>query len=526
MIRINQIKLHIDEDNSLQALKGIVCKKLRIDSVDDIMISRLSIDARRKPEIYKVYTIDVQVNNEEAVLRKSRCKQAMIYKPVSYKWPQGQVGEYRPVIIGMGPAGLFCAYMLAEAGCKPIICDRGRDITKRTEDVLNFWNKGVLDPVSNVQFGEGGAGTFSDGKLNTLVNDKSGRNAKVLNIFVKHGAPENILYDSKPHIGTDVLRDVIASMRDYMISLGCEFKYERKLTTIDVKSGITEAVFEDGSRIATDSLVLAIGHSARDTFAELYRLGVPMSAKSFAVGLRVIHPQSMIDNAMYGADAHKLGLGSAPYKLTHQCDNGRGVYSFCMCPGGYVVNASSTVGYTAVNGMSYSGRDSGYANSGIIVTVTPDDYPGDDTLAGVKFQEKLEAECYRLGEGNIPVQTYGSYKSGHKDTEPVVCDGLKGRINTADLSHLLPEELRESFKEGMEAFDNIIPGFASDDTVLAGIESRTSSPVRIHRNEDGMSEYGGIYPCGEGAGYAGGIMSAAMDGIYIAEEIWKKHLTV
>lgn len=526
MIRINQIKLNINEDNSLQAIKNVVCKKLRVDHVNDISIVRLSIDARRKPDIYKVYTIDVSVDNEDAILRKSRCKQAAKYLPVTYNWPKGGASKYRPVIIGMGPAGLFCAYMLAEAGAKPIICDRGRDVSRRTADVENYWKGGKLDPVSNVQFGEGGAGTFSDGKLNTLVNDKYGRNGKVLEIFVKHGAPENILYDSKPHIGTDILRDVIASMRDYMIGFGCEFKYEHKLTSIENASGINYAIFEDGSKIATDALVLAIGHSARDTFREIYRLGVPMSAKAFALGLRVIHPQLLIDKAMYGADANKLGLGAAPYKLTHKGCNGRGVYSFCMCPGGYVVNASSTPGYTAVNGMSYSGRDSGYANSGIIVTVSPNDYPGDDALSGVAFQEELEASCYKLSEGRIPIQTYAAFKNKCMDNGTINCDGLKGQTCKSDMSNLLPKEINDAFIEGMEAFDNIIPGFASDDTVLAGIESRTSSPVRIHRNDRGMSEYGSIYPCGEGAGYAGGIMSAAMDGIYIAEEIWKKHLTV
>ena len=524
MIRISQIKISIDVKDVDAAIRKNICRKLHIRSVDSYKLIKESIDARHKPDIYRVYTVGVDLPDEKSVLARSGCKTAEIFEEKPYIWPEGSAGEYRPVIIGMGPAGLFCGYMLAKAGCKPIICDRGRRVEDRRKDVEEFWKSGVLDPDSNVQFGEGGAGTFSDGKLNTLVNDKNGRNMEVLRIFVENGAPEDILYKNKPHIGTDILGDVVASMRDKIISDGGEFLYGYKLVSVENKHGLTDAIFEDGSRITTDALVLAIGHSARDTYKALYDIGIPMSAKSFAVGLRVIHPQRMIDEAMYGDPDLSEKLGAASYKLTHNTDSGRGVYSFCMCPGGYVVNASSEKGRLAVNGMSYSGRAGRYANSGIIVTVTPEDYESDDALAGIEFQRRLEAESYRLGQGKVPIQSYPAYTEGRIDPERIDIDAFKGETNMTDMSHLLPPELRDAFIEGMGAFDRTIPGFASNTAVLAGIESRTSSPVRIHRDDNGRSTFGNIYPCGEGAGYAGGITSAAMDGIYIAEEIWKKNL--
>ena len=525
VIRINGLKIGIEDKDCLGTLDKLVRKKLRTDSIDSVKIVKESIDARHKPEIFRVYTVDVSVHNPEKTLAKSKCRNAVIYKRPEYVWPEGGPSEYRPVIIGMGPAGLFCGYMLAMAGCRPIICDRGKCIEDRRKDVSRFWETGALDTESNVQFGEGGAGTFSDGKLNTLVNDKNGRNGKVLEIFVQNGAPEEILYKSKPHIGTDVLADVVVSMREHIIQKGGEFKYGCKLVSVENSGQLSKAVFEDGSKIITDSLVLAIGHSARDTFRVLHESGVPMSNKAFAVGLRVIHPQKMINEAMYGLNTAAEIIGAAPYKLTYKASSGRGVYSFCNCPGGYVVNASSEEGRTAVNGMSYSKRDGDYANSGIIVTVTPDDYGSDDVLAGMEFQRELEAKAYRLGQGDIPVQSYPAYRDRYVDETDPEYDAFKGRIRFTDMSDLLPGELRDAFIEGMEGFDKVIPGFASNKALLAGIESRTSSPVRIERGNDGRSTYGAVYPCGEGAGYAGGITSAAMDGIYIAEEIWKKHLT-
>lgn len=524
MIRIDQIKTDINIDDIEGYLKKTIEKKLRVKKDFSFEIVRHSLDARQKPKLYDVYSVNVTVDDELNVLRRSGCKQARIIDKKEYVWPKGHVGEYRPVVIGMGPAGLFCGYMLSLAGCRPIICDRGDKVDNRQKDVELFWKEGFLDPESNVQFGEGGAGTFSDGKLNTLVNDRFGRNDLVLKIFVQNGAPKNILYESKPHIGTDILSTVVANMRNRMIELGAEFKYRCRLTDIESYPSHISACFNNGDRIDTDALVLAIGHSARDTFKMLYDKGVPMSVKDFAVGLRVLHPKDMIDVSQYGAENTDKGLGAANYKLAYNSGNGRGVYSFCMCPGGYVVNASSIDGQTAVNGMSYSKRDGIMSNSGIIVSVGTKDYGSDDALAGMRFQSELEKKAFKLGNGRIPVQRYIDYLSGNKTSSGISHDGFKGDIHMTDMSGLLPEGIKRSFIEGMCAFDKTIPGFAGEEAILAGIESRTSSPVRIHRGPDGRSEYGYIYPCGEGAGYAGGITSAAMDGIYIAEEIWKRHL--
>ncbi len=524
MIRIDQIKTGTDTEDIYGYLRKSVAKKLRIKEDFTFEIVKHSLDARKKPELYNVYSVDVKVDDELSVLKRSGCKQARIVSKKEYVWPEGKAGEYRPVIIGMGPAGLFCGYMLSLAGCRPIICDRGDRVDLRQKDVESFWAKGILDPESNVQFGEGGAGTFSDGKLNTLVNDKFGRNELVLKIFVENGAPQEILYESKPHIGTDILSIVVANMRNRMIGLGAEFRYRCRLDDISSSSSHITAFFDNGESLDTDALVLAIGHSARDTFKMLYDKGIPMSVKDFAVGLRVLHPRELIDSAQYGVQNLDKGLGAANYKLAYTSESGRGVYSFCMCPGGYVVNASSIAGQTAVNGMSYSKRDGVMSNSGIIVSVGVKDYGSDDALAGMRFQSELEKKAYSLGKGNIPVQTYLDYINADKTVSGISCDGFKGDIHMTDMSGLLPEGLRKSFIEGMGAFDKTIPGFAGKDAILAGIESRTSSPVRIHRGMDGRSEYGFIYPCGEGAGYAGGITSAAMDGIYIAEEIWKRHL--
>ena len=529
MIRISQIKLDISEKDIYTALAYKAAGKLRIsrDRIKALRIVRHSIDARHKPVVFHVYTVDIETDNEERVLRACRCRQASIFEAGSYMWPDGVPPVKRPVIIGMGPAGLFAGYMLAEAGCYPIICDRGRRVEDRKRDVETFWDTGRLNEESNVQFGEGGAGAFSDGKLNTLVNDRYGRNDKVLRIFADNGADESILYESKPHIGTDKLSIIVASMRKRMQQNGATFLYEHKLTDIEgTDDGGIAARFENGTEISTRALVLAIGHSARDTFDMLYKKGVPMAAKAFAVGLRVLHPQYMIDAASYGEENIGL-LPAASYKLTHRSGSGRGVYSFCMCPGGYVVNASSEAGYMAVNGMSYSDRSGAMANSGIIVSVDPDDYGDTSPLAGITYQRMLEDKAYVMGHDRIPVQYYTDYRdrSSHTHDQTDIIKGFKGGIDMTDMSDLLPDVLRESFIEGMEHFNKVINGFAGDKALLAGIESRTSSPVRIHRDGSGRSAFGALYPCGEGAGYAGGIMSAAMDGIYIAEEIWKNPMT-
>ncbi len=435
------------------------------------------------------------------------------------------------MIIGMGPAGLFCAYYLAQHGYAPVILERGEDVDTRQADVEAFWKTGRLKPDSNVQFGEGGAGTFSDGKLNTLVKDKYGRNTEVLKTFVKHGAEPAILYQAKPHIGTDVLSRVVKSMREEILRLGGEVRFHSQVTEVLTANGQVTGVIVNGrEEIPCEQVVLAPGHSARDTFSMLYEKNFPMTAKPFAVGFRVEHPQSLINVSQYGAE-HVKGLGVAAYKVTAKTGTGRGVYSFCMCPGGYVVNASSEPGRLVVNGMSYSGRDGKNANSAIIVAVTPADYGSEHPLAGIEFQRRLEQRAYELCDGKLPVQRYGDFRekvTGEaREIQNRPEDGLwdnlepqcKGEFAWADLTGILPGECNQAFVEGMDSFDRQIHGFASPAAILTGVESRTSSPVRIERDENLQSEIRGCYPCGEGAGYAGGITSAAMDGIRVAEQI-------
>ena len=526
MIRINQLKIDIDKtSDSINKYIDLEIKRLlKVKNYNSFNIIKKSIDARKKPKLYYVFTIDVDVSDEVKVLNRSKCKQASICSEKKYIWPEGNIGNKRPVVVGMGPAGLFCGYMLAKAGLKPHIYERGKNVDERTDDVLRFWESGELDICSNVQFGEGGAGTFSDGKLNTLVNDKTGRNKEVLKILVEHGAPKEILIDSKPHVGTDILRKVVRNIREEIIALGGIVHFETKLIDIIPNDNNVIAVFDDGSKITTDALVLAIGHSARDTFEMLNDKKLPMEPKAFAVGFRVQHPQEMIDKAMYGTDNANKGLPPSSYKLTyHTDDNTRGVYSFCMCPGGYVVNASSEKGHLAINGMSYSGRDSKVANSAIIISVDTKDYKGNDPLAGVRFQREIEHRAYELGNGKIPYESYHAFKNRLDDDDIKDLNfRFKGECINAPVHNILPEELNVAFVEGMESFGKVIDGYSFDQAVIAGIESRTSSPVRINRDINHESLVKGIYPCGEGAGYAGGIMSAAMDGILIAEEIWKR----
>ena len=432
-------------------------------------------------------------------------------------------------------AGLFCAYALMSEGFHPIVAERGKKVEERTADVQKFWETGVLDTASNVQFGEGGAGTFSDGKLNTLVKDPIGRNRFVLETFVKFGAPEHILYENKPHIGTDILADVIKRMREFMTENGVEFLFETCVTGFSTgKNGNLKSIELNHDRqIDTDCLILAIGHSARDTFSLLQEKGLNMQAKSFAVGFRVEHPQSEVNLTQYG-DLYADKLPAAPYKVTANLPSGRGVYSFCMCPGGYVVNASSEEHRLAVNGMSYSDRGGSNANSAIIVSVTPEDFKADairhgvlkdadgkeDVLSGVRFQERLEEQAWKLGNGKIPQQLFGDYCKNRPSVSYGAFESTtKGDSALCNLRGLLPEELEESFIEGMHHFSRAIPEFDREDAILSGVESRTSSPVRIVRDESFQSNIRGIYPCGEGAGYAGGIMSAAMDGLKVAEAI-------
>ncbi len=529
MIQIQQIKLKPEQNE--KHLKKKIAELLKIKEEDIIKytIVKKSIDARKKPDLFYSYTVNVLTNRDKKILQKNRNKNVAYYEPITYDFPvkSSIVPKKRPVIVGSGPAGLFCAYYLAKAGYCPLILERGKDVENRQKDVEEFWNTGVLNPESNVQFGEGGAGTFSDGKLNTLVKDKDGRNKVVLETFVTFGAPSSILYDTKPHIGTDVLCKILINMRKEIINMGGEFLFQSKVTDIIISDNKVKGVnVNDTKEIYCDHLILAIGHSARDTFEMLFNKSLPMSAKSFAVGFRVEHPQELINLNQYG-EKYASFLPAAPYKLTAKSSNQRGVYSFCMCPGGYVVNASSEKGRLAVNGMSYSGRNSGVANSAVIVAITPADFSSSHPLSGISFQRTLEEKAFRVGNGAIPVQKYSDFHQSISKGISVLSDlsGVKhchkGNIKSADLSKILPQALNKSFIEGMTSFNQIIPGFAGNDCIMSGIESRTSSPVRIHRNEEMQSEIKGIYPCGEGAGYAGGITSAAMDGIRIAEAVAK-----
>ena len=515
MIRVRQIKVPIDDDN----IKTYICKKLKItkDEILKIKINKKSIDARKKDNIHYVYEVDVKLKDELKILKY---KNTDIFKtPVEnyvFKISGTTPLNKRPVIIGSGPAGLFCAYLLAENGYKPIIIERGEKIEDRVKTVSNFWDKGVLNTESNVQFGEGGAGTFSDGKLNTLVKDKSFRMKKVFETFVKMGAPEEILYINKPHIGTDLLRNVIINMRKAIISMGGEFKYNTKMEDIIINNDKVKEIITSNEHILCDTLVLAIGHSSRDTFKMLYDKKLNMEAKPFAVGIRLQHPQKLINENQYG----NIDLPPASYKLTYKAKNGRGVYSFCMCPGGYVVNASSEKGRIAINGMSNHDRNSGIANTAIVVTISPDDF-GTNPLDGIKFQRTLEEKAYEIGKGNIPIQLYKDYKNNIISNNQTINAAFKGKYSFANINEIFPKCINDSIKEAMEDFNKKIKGFNNDKTVLAASESRTSSPLRILRNDNLESNIKGIYPCGEGAGYAGGITSAAMDGIKVAEAIAK-----
>ena len=484
-------------------------------------IRKRSLDARKKPELYYVYSIDVEIKNEERVLKSMKGKvQKVSSRPYSVPEHGTERLSDRPVIIGSGPAGLFCAYLLAREGYRPLIIERGAPVRERRKDVEKFWETGVLDPSSNVQFGEGGAGTFSDGKLNTLVKDPAGRNRFVLETFVKFGAPEDILWEQKPHIGTDILIDVVETMRREIEKMGGEFRFHSQVTDLIPEEKVL--IINDEEKIRAGAAVLAIGHSARDTFYMLCERGFDMEAKAFAVGVRVEHPQRLIDENMYGRD-NRGNLPAASYKLTEKLDNGRGVYTFCMCPGGYVVNASSEPGCLAVNGMSYHGRAGENANSAVIVTVTPQDYGTDHPLSGVEFQRELERRAWEEGSGCVPVQRFEDFCANKKTVElGCIKPNIKGHYRLGNVRNIFPEELSLSIQEGIGAMDHKIRGFADKDVLLSGVESRTSSPVRINRDDSFRSNIPWVYPCGEGAGYAGGITSAAMDGVKVAEALVRK----
>jgi len=527
MIRLSQVKLSLDEDKS--ALNKKLAKTLRVTPQDIIKyrIYKESIDAR-KGQIKKVYTIDVALKNEDKVLAKNKnLKKApdLEYKNVQ---PGQEPLEERPVVVGFGPAGMFAAHLLSEMGYKPIVLERGEDVDKRTQTVNAFWETGKLSEESNVQFGEGGAGSFSDGKLTTRIKDLRCR--KVLEALVEAGAPEEILYKNKPHIGTDKLKPTVKNIRKMIEAKGGEIRFNTRLDDIIIENNqVAGLVLSNGQVLSTRAIVLAIGHSSRDTFEMLKNRKVPMQAKPFAVGVRIEHPQDMIDKVQYSSDVRPEGLGAAEYKLTHQTENGRGVYTFCMCPGGLVVASSSEKNGLVVNGMSEYARDERNANSALLVSVTPEDFPSEDPLSGVAFQRDLERKAFDLAGGNYsaPIQRLDDFLKGIKTCEkslgevhPTYTPGVVG----VDMQEIFPAFIIEAMREGILAMDKKLEGFARGDAVLTAVESRSSSPVRIHRDETSLESIGisGLYPCGEGAGYAGGIMSSAVDGIKVAEQIIMK----
>lgn len=549
MLKINQIKLTpdrcVERTVCLEALKKKCAKLLRIqpEQVLQISIVRRSLDGRKKPDLFYSFSLVVQLEKEleRRILAKKKKDRSLqdvsLYEEKKYRFPtEGrEILFHRPVIIGTGPAGLFCGYYLAKHGYRPILLERGKCIEERTKDVEAFWQTGYLNPESNVQFGEGGAGTFSDGKLNTLVKDAYGRQKEVLKVFVEHGAKEEIQYESKPHIGTDVLSQIVQSMRASIIQMGGEVRFQSKVTNLVLNNGILEGVVVNGEEIIpAQAVVLAIGHSARDTFKNLHKQGVLMSSKPFAVGVRIEHPQEWINDSQYGTDC-RYEMPSANYKVTTKASDGRGVYSFCMCPGGYVVNASSETGRLAVNGMSYSKRDGQNANSAMIVTVTPEDYKAflkregrelslPECLYGVLFQQMLEEKAYAAANGKIPVQRFGDYKQNKPSVSfGKVVPQMKGAYGLANVREVFPEEIGNGLMEGIESCGRKIPGFSHEDVLVSAVESRTSSPVRIERDDTCTASVKGLFPCGEGAGYAGGITSAAMDGIRVAEAIARKY---
>jgi len=530
MLRLTELKLPLDHPP--EALRASILKRLELadDAILGFSIFKRSYDARKKHALLLVYAVDVEVKNEAALLKKFRNDRHLVPTPdMTYQFvghaPENL--EERPIVVGFGPCGIFAALLLAQMGFKPIVLERGKAVRERTQDTWGLWRKHVLNPESNVQFGEGGAGTFSDGKLYSQIKDPRYLGRKVLTEFVKAGAPEEILYVSKPHIGTFRLVGMVETMRHEIEELGGEIRFQQRVTDVLMEDGrdgnkrIGGVTLASGETLRSHHVILALGHSARDTFEMLHARGVHMEAKPFSIGFRIEHPQSLIDRARLGPNAGNPLLGAADYKLVHHAKNGRSVYSFCMCPGGTVVAATSEPGRVVTNGMSQYSRNERNANAGIVVGITPEDFPGKDPLAGIELQRKLEARAFELGGGNYeaPGQLVGDFLEGKSSTQlGSVEPSYKPGVHLTDLASALPDYAVEAIREALPAFDQQIKDFAMKDAVLTGVETRTSSPVRITRGDDFQSRnVKGLYPAGEGAGYAGGILSAGVDGIKVAE---------
>jgi uncharacterized protein len=533
MIRITELRLPIE--HAPEELEVAILKRLGISSKDfvNFIVFKRSYDARKNIALAFIYTVDVSVKNEEAILTKFGHDQHVRPSPDTSYHFVAQVNNQsndslkeRPVVIGFGPCGIFSALVLAQMGFKPIVLERGKQVRERTQDTWGLWRKNVLNPESNVQFGEGGAGTFSDGKLYSQIKDPKFYGRKVIQEFIKAGAPEEIAYVAKPHIGTFRLVGVVEKMRQEIISLGGEVRFQQKVTGFEIKDGVMAAVnLESGEKLAARHVIIALGHSARDTFKALHEAGVYIEPKPFSVGFRIEHPQSLIDRARLGPHAGNPLIGAADYKLVHHAKNGRAVYSFCMCPGGTVVAATSEEGRVVTNGMSQYSRNERNANAGIVVNVDPEDYGGsaENPLAGIDFQRALESKAFELGGRNYeaPGQLVGDFIAGQTSTEfGKVIPSYKPGVHLTDLAQALPDFVIEAMREALPAFEKKIKGFAMHDAVLTGVETRTSSPLRITRGNNYQSlNVKGLYPAGEGAGYAGGILSAGVDGIKVAEAL-------
>lgn len=528
MLRLTEIRLPLD--HSPEVLREAIIKRLQIapEALRDFSVARRGFDARKKRAILFVYSLDVDVADEAKLLKKFEADHNIKATPdTEYTFvthaPAGL--KSRPVIIGTGPCGFMAGLILAHMGFKPIILERGQEVRQRTKDTWALWRNHKLNPESNVQFGEGGAGTFSDGKLHTQTKDPRFLGMKVLREFVKAGAPEEILFVSKPHVGTFRLVGMVEKIREEIVSLGGEFRFDSRVTDVDIDNGQVHGVtLASGEQIESDHVVFAIGHSARDTFQMIHDRGVYVEAKPFSVGFRIEHPQAIIDQCRFGDFAGHPDLGAADYKLVHHCKNGRSVYSFCMCPGGTVVAATSEAGHVVTNGMSQYSRNERNANSGIVVGITPEDFPSDHPLAGIELQHQLEKRAFELGGGNYdaPGQLVGDFlKNKPSTTLGSVLPSYTPGVHLTNLDTALPDYAIQAIREALPAFDRKIKGFSMFDAVLTGVETRTSSPVRIKRNRDDYQSINtkGFYPGGEGAGYAGGILSAAVDGIEIAEAV-------